>query len=164
MYHPKYAMFFDMHTLQTCPDVGGNFDAALFAAKLKETGVDLTGFHAKCNQGFCYYDTKIGNRHPAMEAGRDIFGEVVSECAKQGIKVSAYFNCGLSNEDAVLHPEWSRMGLAGNILHPEAYDLGWISPYIRTMCPNSPWRDHLMSMIREVRDRYDVAGFLFDSF
>ena len=164
MYHPRYAMFFDMHTLQTCPDVGRDFDAARFAAKLKETGVDLTGFHAKCNQGFCYYDTKIGNRHPSMAPGRDIFGEVVSECGKQGIKVSAYFNCGLSNEDAVLHPEWSRMGLAGNILHPEVYDIGWISPYIRTMCPNSPWRDHLMNMIREVRDRYDVAGFLFDSF
>ena len=164
MYHPKYAMFFDMHTMQACPAVGKDFDAAAFAAKLKETGVDLTGFHAKCNQGFCYYDTKIGNRHPSMTPGRDIFGEVVSECGKQGIKVSAYFNCGLSNEDAVLHPDWSRMGLAGNILHPEAYDIGWISPYIRTMCPNSPWRDHLMNMIREVRDNYPVAGFLFDSF
>ena len=95
MYHPRYAMFFDMHTLQTCPDVGRDFDAARFASKLKETGVDLTGFHAKCNQGFCYYDTKIGNRHPSMAPGRDIFGEVVSECGKQGIKVSAYFNCGL---------------------------------------------------------------------
>ena len=164
MYHPQYAMFFDMHTMQTCPEVGMNFDAKRFAEKLHEIGVDLTGFHAKCNQGFCYYNTQIGNRHPSMAEGRDIFGEVVSECGKRGIKVSAYFNCGLSNEDAVLHPEWSRVGLAGNILHPEVYDIGWISPYIRTMCPNSPWRDHLMNMIREVRDRYPVAGFLFDSF
>ena len=164
MYHPEYAMFFDMHTQQACPTVGKDFDAARFAANLKRSGVDLVGFHAKCNQGFCYFDTKIGLRHPALYNGRDIFGEVVSECAKQNIKVSAYFNCGLSNEDAVVHPEWSRMGLQGNILHPEAYDIGWISPYIRTMCPNSPWRDHLMNMIREVREKYDVAGFLFDSF
>ena len=133
MYHPEYAMFFDMHTQQACPTVGKDFDAARFAANLKRSGVDLVGFHAKCNQGFCYFDTKIGLRHPALDNGRDIFGEVVSECAKQNIKVSAYFNCGLSNEDAVVHPEWSRMGLQGNILHPEAYDIGWISPYIRTM-------------------------------
>ena len=164
MHHPKYAMFFDFHTLKACPDVGHGFDAERFAGQLQETGVDLVGFHAKCNQGFCYYDTEIGIRHPSLPPGKDLFGEVVAACNKRGIRVSAYFNCGLSNEDAVRHPEWSRTGLNGEKLHPEVYDLGWISPYIRTMCPNSPWRDHLMAMIREVRGKYPVAGFLFDSF
>ena len=164
MYHPKYAMFFDMHTMKACPDVGRDFHADVFAENLKKTGVDLVGFHAKCNQGFCYFDTQTGIRHPALPPERDLFGEVVRECARRNIKVSAYFNCGLSNEDAVRHPEWSRIGMAGNLLHPEVYDLGWISPYIRTMCPNSPWRDHLMKLIGEVREKYPVAGFLFDSF
>ena len=164
MHHPKYAMFFDMHTMKACPDVGRDFHADIFAENLKKTGVDLVGFHAKCNQGFCYFDTQTGIRHPALPPERDLFGEVVRECARRGIKVSAYFNCGLSNEDAVRHPEWNRVGMAGNLLHPEIYELGWVSPYIRTMCPNSPWRDHLMKLIDEVREKYPVAGFLFDSF
>ena len=164
MYHPKYSMFFDMHTMKGCPEVGKNFDAAVFAQKLKNAGVDFCGFHAKCNQGFSYYNTKIGNRHPSMAEGQDLFGDVVAQCNKAGIQVTAYFNCGLSNEDAIKHPEWSRVGLDGNILHPEIYDIGWITPYMRTMCPNSPWREHLLSMIKEVKDNYPVAGFLFDSF
>ena len=164
MYHPKYSMFFDMHTMKGCPEVGKNFDAAVFAQKLKNAGVDFCGFHAQCNQGFSYYNTKIGNRHPSMAEGQDLFGDVVAQCNKAGIQVTAYFNCGLSNEDAVKHPEWSRVGLDGNILHPEIYDIGWITPYMRTMCPNSPWREHLLSMIKEVKDNYPVAGFLFDSF
>ena len=164
MYHPKNSMFFDFHTMQACPDVGHAFDAEEFAGQLQQAGVDLVGFHAKCNQGFCYFDTKTGIRHPSLPEGKDLFGEVVSACNRRGIQVTAYFNCGLSNEYAIRHPDWSRVGLNGEILHPEIYDIGWVNPYIRTMCPNSPWRDHLMELIREVRDRYPVAGFLFDSF
>ena len=75
MYYPKYSMFFDMHTMQACPDVGHAFDAEIFAEQLKNTGVDLVGFHAKCNQGFCYFDTKTGIRHPSLPEGRDLFGK-----------------------------------------------------------------------------------------
>ena len=164
MYRPKYAMFFDLHTMQACPDVGHAFDAEKFAEQLHNAGADLVGFHAKCNQGFCYFDTKTGIRHPSLPEGRDLFGEVVTACNKRGIQVSAYFNCGLSNEDAIRHPDWSRIGMHGEALHPEIYDLGWVTPYMRTMCMNSPWHDHLLGLIREVRDRYPVAGFLFDSF
>ena len=164
MFYPRYSMFFDMHTMQACPDVGHAFDAQEFAAQLKHAGVDLVGFHAKCNQGFCYFNTKTGIRHPSLPEGKDLFGEVVSACNQRGIQVSAYLNCGLSNEDAIRHPEWSRIGIDGKALHPEIYDIGWVTPYMRTMCPNSPWRDYLFQLIREVRDQYPVAGFLFDSF
>ena len=61
-----YALFFDNHTAKACPDVGHRFDAELFADQIEDIGADLVGFHAKCNQGFCYYDTKIGNRHPSL--------------------------------------------------------------------------------------------------
>ena len=126
MYFPKFSMFFDMHTMQACPDVGHAFDAQEFAAQLKHTGVDLVGFHAKCNQGFCYFNTKTGIRHPSLPEGKDLFGEVVSACNRQGIQVSAYLNCGLSNEDAIRHPEWSRIGIDGKALHPEIYDIDFI--------------------------------------
>ena len=164
MYHPQYAMFFDLHTQKSFPAFVNGFDAASFAEKLAGAGVDLVGFHAKCNQGFCYYNTSTGIRHPSLPEGFDLLGEVIKECGKKNIRVSAYFNCGLSNEDAVQHPEWSKMGMAGNILHPEIYDIGWITPYMRAMCPNTPWRQHLLGMIKEVRDQYPAAGFLFDSF
>ena len=44
MFVPHYSMFFDMHTMQACPDVGHAFDAEKFADQLKNAGVDLVGF------------------------------------------------------------------------------------------------------------------------
>ncbi len=162
MHNPKYCLFFDNHTMAACPDVGVDFDAAAFSQKLSDCGVDLIGFPAKCNQGFCYYNTAIGIRHPSLR--RDMFGELVAACQTRKIAVTAYFNCGLSNEDAIRHPEWNTISPGGAILHPDIYELGWVSPYIRTMCVNSPYRDYLISMILEVANKYPVAGFLLDSF
>lgn len=160
MHNPKYALFFDNHTMAACPDVGSELDAEKFADRLGGCGVDLVGFAAKCNQGFCYYDTETGIRHPSLK--RDMFGELVAACRARGIAVSAYLNCGLSNEDALRHPEWSTVSPKGEILQSGIY--GWVSPFIRTMCLNSPYRDHLIALIREVARKYPVAGFLLDSF
>lgn len=162
MHRPKYAMFFDNHTMAKCHDVGAEFNAEEFSKRIKNCGVDLVGFAAKCNQGFCYYDTEIGIKHPSLK--RDIFGEMVTACKEKGIAVTAYLNCGLSNEDAIRHLEWNTVAPNGAVLHPEVYDLGWVSPYIRTMCVNSPYRDYLISLILEVARKYPVAGFLLDSF
>ncbi|MFA6930919.1 MAG: alpha-amylase family protein [Lentisphaeria bacterium] len=164
MHPPKYIMFFDHHTMKACPDVGHHFDADEFASSLQAAGVDLLGFHAKCNQGFCYYDTQTGIRHPSLPPGRDLFGETVMACNQRGIAVTAYLNCGLSNEDAIRHPEWSMISPDGKMLHPDIYDIGWVTPYMRTMCLNSPYRDYLLNLIKEVRDKYPVSGFLLDSF
>jgi hypothetical protein len=162
MYKPKYALFFDNHTMAACPDVGVNFNADEFAGRISDCGADFVGFHAKCNQGFCYYDTEIGIKHPSLH--RDMFGEMVVACQSRNIAVTAYFNCGLSNEDAIRHPEWNTISPKGEVLQASVYDLGWISPYIRTMCVNSPYRDYLISLILEVARKYPVAGFLLDSF
>jgi Hypothetical glycosyl hydrolase 6 len=160
----KYAMFFDFHTMKFCPDVGHGFDADKFANQLSSCGVDLIGFPAKCNQGFCYYDTTAGIRHPSLEEGRDLFGEIVSACRKQGITVNAYLNCGLSHEVALEHPEWNMLSPDGRILHPDIGDIGEVTPYMRLLCLNSPYRDYLMKLVSEVIDKYEVGGFLLDSF
>ena len=163
MIKPQYVLFFDNHTMQACHNVGHQFDADIFARQMKDAGAELVGFHAKCNQGFCYYDTKIGIRHPSLKPGHDYFGDLVSACVKQGIKVTAYLNCGLSNEDGVAHPEWCQLGKDGNFFHPEILGT-MITPYARIMCINSPYRDYILSLIREVKEKYPVSGFLLDSF
>jgi len=162
MHRPKYALFFDNHTMAACPDVGAEFNAAEFTDRIKDCGADYVGFAAKCNQGFCYYDTEIGIPHPSLK--KDMFGEMVAASQERGIAVCAYFNCGLSNEDALRHLEWNTISPKGSILHPEIDVGGWVSPYIRTLCVNSPYRDYLISLILEVAGKYPVSGFLFDSF
>ena len=163
MKKPKYILFFDNHTQKDCYDVGHNFNADKFAADLTTVGADYVGFHAKCNQGFCYYDTETGVRHPSLKEGHDLFGEVVEACTKRNIGVTAYFNCGLSNEDGVNHPEWCKITPDDKVFHKYVLESD-ITPYMRIMCVNSPYRDHLLKMIAEVKEKYPVSGFLFDSF
>lgn len=162
MYSPKYCMFFDFHTMKACPDVGYGFSAEDFVGNLKNCGIDLIGFPAKCNQGFCYFDTRTGTRHPALR--KDMFGDIVRACGKLDIKVNAYLNCGLSNETAIEHPEWCMVSPEGRLLRPDIYGIGEVTPYMRTLCFNSPYRDYLLGLIQEVAEKYPVSGFLLDSF
>lgn len=164
MHQPKYAMFFDFHTQKMCKGVGSEFDADKFAGWLADCGVDTVGIHAKCNQGFCYYDTKVGTRHPTLAAGQDMFGDAVAACNARGIQVVAYLNCGLSNETLVQHPEWSNISPEGRLLHPDIYGFGEVTPYMRVACMNTPYREYFFSLVREILEKYPVVGFLFDSF
>lgn len=162
MHKPKYALFFDNHTMAGVPDVGSEFNAEEFSDQIKACGVDYVGFTAKCNQGFCYYPTKTGIIHPSLKT--DMFGSFVNACKKKNITVAAYFNCGLSNEDALRHLDWCTISPKGEILHPGVFELGWVTPYLRTMCLNSPYRDYLITLIKEVAGLYPIGGFLLDSF
>ena len=99
----KYTLFYDFHTSTILPDVGANFDVEKFTDDLVEAKVDYLTWHARCNQGSAYYDTQIGYKHPSLK--RDLFGEIVKSCHKKGIRVSAYFNGGLSDEELLARLE-----------------------------------------------------------
>ncbi len=154
-HYPKYSLFFDNHTQRACPDVGAEFDAEEFVGRIADCGVDFATFHARCNQGFAYYDTRIGTRHPSLKG--DLFGQIVQACKKRDIAISAYLNAGISNEEALQHPNWATLDRSGRIQRDPP-----LTPDVRTMCYNSPYRDHLLAMIREVAENYPVDGFFLD--
>ena len=154
----KYSLFFDNHTMKACPDVGVNFDAQKFVAEVKSCGVDFLTFHARCNQGFAYYDTKIGIRHPSLR--RDLFGELAEECRKNDILLNAYINAGISHEEGMLHRDWTRITPDGQTY---AFNAKKDNAGFMTMCSsNSGYVDHVISMALEVLERYPVSGFFFD--
>ena len=153
VYYPKYALFYDFHTSPVVKDIGKNFDAEAFAARLARNGVDFISFPVRCNQGMAYYDTKIGIRHYGLDY--DLFGELVKACAKYNIRVNAYFNGGISQEESRLHPDWQARPKNA----PAITD---VHPFNRTVCGNTPYRQHLIAMACEVAQKYDVAGFFVD--
>ena len=67
MHQPKYCLFYDNHTMPAIPDVGESFDVEAFTDRIKDCGVDYLTFHARCNLGMAYYDTKIGIKHPSLK-------------------------------------------------------------------------------------------------
>lgn len=155
MHQPKYCLFYDNHTMPACPDVGTNFDADVFTDRIKKCGVDYLTFHARCNLGMAYYDTKIGIKHPSLKY--DLFGKLADACQRKGIALTAYINGGISSAEGALHREWTTLYFDGREYREPRF-----TPYVRTMCYNTPYRDHLIAMIREIANNYPVSGFFID--
>jgi hypothetical protein len=155
MHQPKYCLFYDNHTMPACPDVGENFDAEAFTDRIKRCGVDQLTFHARCNQGMAYYNTKIGIKHPSLKY--DLFGKLADACQRKDIALIAYLNGGISSAEGVLHREWTTLYFDGRENRKPSF-----TPYVRTMCYNTPYRDHLIAMIEEIAHNYPVSGFFID--
>lgn len=155
MHEPKYCLFYDNHTMPACPDVGENFDVEAFTDRLKRCGVDYLTFHARCNLGMAYYDTKIGIKHPSLKY--DLFGKLADACQRKGIALTAYINGGISSAEGLLHRDWTTLAFDGREYRDPRF-----TPYVRTMCYNSPYRDHLIAMVKEIAKNYPVSGFFID--
>lgn len=155
IHNPKYCLFYDNHTMQAFPDFGENFDVEAFTDRIKKCGVDYLVFHARCDQGMAYYNTKIGTRHPSLKY--DLFGKLAESCLRKGIALTAYFSGGISQEEGLKHREWTTLYFDGR-----AYREPRFTPYVRTMCYNSTFRDHLIEMIKEVVTNYPISGLFID--
>ena len=154
MHKVKYALFYDNHTHMENPDVGKNFDPGHFTDEAKKCGVDYIAFHARCNAGMAYYNTSIGKRHPSLSY--DLFGRLAECCKARDIALVAYLNGGISTMELIEHREWRTQYFPGE----DRY--GKIDPFSITACYNSPYRNHLLSMIREIASNYPVQGFFID--
>ncbi len=155
MHQPKYCLFYDNHTMPACPDVGANFDAETFTDRIKRCGVDQLTFHARCNLGMAYYDTKIGIKHPSLKY--DLFGKLANACERKNISLIAYLNGGISSAEGLLHREWTTLCFDGREYREPRF-----TPYVRTMCYNTQYHDHLIAMVEEIARHYPVSGFFID--
>lgn len=155
IHQPKYCLFYDNHTMPACPDVGTNFNADDFTDRIKQCGVDQLTFHARCNLGMAYYDTKIGIKHPSLKY--DLFGKLADACQLKDIALIAYLNGGISSAEGIQHREWTTLYFDGRENREPRF-----TPYVRTMCYNTPYRDHLIAMVKEIAHNYPVSGFFID--
>ncbi|MFA6928812.1 MAG: alpha-amylase family protein [Lentisphaeria bacterium] len=151
----KYALFYDFHTLATNPEVGIHFDAEAFTDQMTACGVDFLTFHARCNQGNAYYNTKVGRRHPSLKF--DLIKDLSDACQRKGIILSLYFNGHLSEEETLAHPEWADVPM-----QQEQRLQRKESPFFHQVCYNSGFGDHMLEMVKELLAGYAVDGFFFD--
>ncbi len=150
----KRAIHIDFHTMPGICNFNESWDPERFAVTLQRAQVRYVNMFAKCNEGFAYYPTKIGVPYAGMQG--DMFGDLLRECHKRDIGVSAYLNVGYDHEQAHRHREW-------RVLPEQFADPYGIAKYFIDMCYyHGGYRDYLLAMTREVRDRYDVDGFFFD--
>jgi alpha-L-fucosidase len=111
-FHPISAhqrqIHLDFHTSPFIPDVGSEFDANEFAQTLKKAHVNSVTVFAKCHHGMCYYPTKTGTQHPALN-GRDMLGEQIEALHRAGIRAPIYTTVVWEEDAAARFPTWRQM-------------------------------------------------------
>lgn len=139
----------DYHTPPHADCVGASFDAEEYVERLSRIGCEVIYFFAKDVFGNCYWNTKVGFKHPHL-GGRDLLGEVVEAARRRGVRVVAYYNA-LDEISAKRHPEWRHRGLEG-VPGSEGF-------YV---CFNSPWLEEVfLPELGELLE-YDISGLFFD--
>lgn len=156
----------DFHTSPFIPDVGVEFNAATFAATFKAAHVNSVTVFAKCHHGQCYYPTKTGTPHPALD-GRDLLGEQIEALHREGIRCPIYTTVVWEEDVAHRHPEWRQMTrngkFAGGHLSPDGkpgVPGNW--QYNNFLDPD--YQDYIEAHVRELFSRYGdaVDGIFFD--
>ncbi len=152
----KRAIHIDFHTMPGIYNFNQNWDPKEFAKILKDAKVKYINAFAKCNLGFAYYPTEIGVPYPGMKG--DMFGDLLRECHKNDIGVTAYFNVGLDHEQARLHRDWTVLNKEGQVIYGDR-----TANFFRNMCFNHEgYRAYIMGMMQEVVDQYDIDGLFLD--
>ena len=151
----KRAAHFDFHTMPGVYDFGAGFDAAEFAQILSDAHIEYINMFARCNVGFSYYPTKIGVTYPTMKG--NLFGDILLECKKRGIEVTAYLNGGVNHELMVKKPEFMRINKDGTVYTGDLH----ASNFFRSPCFNTPYREYLYEEIKEILS-LDPAGIFCD--
>ncbi len=106
--------------------------------------------------GTSYYQSKIAPHYPGLGT-RDLLQEVIEAGHQNNQKVIAYVASIWGNAEMYReHPDWAQRKANGDVT-------SWDEQYNSVaMCPNSPYHDHLASIVREIGENYDVDGFYFD--
>ena len=151
----KRAVHIDFHTMPGIHDFNREWDPAIFAQTLQDAGVTYINAFARCNIGFAYYPTRIGIPYPGLKG--DMFGDLLRECHRRDIGVSAYINVGLDHEQSARHMGWLRLDQEGRVIRGDR-----TGNFFRELCYNNPeYRAYHFGMLKEII-AYDPDGYFFD--
>jgi hypothetical protein len=114
-------------------------------------GATFQGF-SQDHFGVSFFPTALGHKHVNLKEGRDHIREYSEALHRRGKKFFAYY----CYQDRYLwdrNPDWRQKDASGS-------DIGSLN--FGDLCPNSPYRDHVIMRVGEINRNYDVDGWLLD--
>ena len=143
----------DNHVADWDPMLLSRFDPADYVATIAGAGFQSLMHAAISCAGLCLWPSKIGTMHRGLR-GRDYFGEVMEQCKRHGLHRVVYFHVVWENHACEMHPEWR--------FQPEEGEDAYLQGRYGYTCPNTPYRDYALSLVRELVSRYDFEAMFND--
>ncbi len=157
----------DFHTSELIPDIGKHFSKEQFQGALKLGRVNYINIFGKGHHGLAYFPTKVGQMHPNLDF--DLLGAQIEACHEIGVTCPVYYTVGLSEQDALKHPEWVMRHRDGSlqVKHDSGFaDAKPMDPKPEgqwyRMCLNTGYHEHMMEQVKELCEGYDLDGVWFD--
>lgn len=161
---PIRQIHLDFHTSEHCQDIGAEFSEEQFTEALKIGKVQSINFFACCHHGWTYYpNSTLGIDHPHLKT--DLVGGMLSACRKAGVNAVVYITVGWNDRAARLHPEWCIRKPDGSFENcPKEEHPNSPRPFTvwKRMCLNTAYLDEVLSVTRDVMERYNPPGMWFD--
>jgi len=133
-------------------------DPKNYVKMLKLANVKSAMIYANSHVGYCYWPTRTGHMHRGIR-GRDVLGEIIDLCHKEGIDVIVYYSLIFNNWAYEHHPEWRIIDLDGQASRERSGQAGRYG----VCCPNSPgYRKFVLDQIEELGKNYEFEGIFFD--
>lgn len=137
------------------PDSIREFDADALASMVSACGAAVGATFQGFSQdhfGVSFFQTKLGHMHVNLASGRDHIYEYSEALHKRGLRFFAYY-CFQDRYLWDRQPDWRQKDASGD-------DIGHVN--FGDLCPNSPYREHVISRMSEISRNYDVDGWLLD--
>lgn len=163
--------FYDQYANNEQATAFSHYDPDRIAGELIATGADIVTIYAANQFSIAYYPSAIWPQHPGLK-GRDYVGDLVTRLHAAGKKVITYINWLESK-----HPAWNSLTFGdGEPSYPFPL-ASWADPsqpngsvynipggHWQIPCINSPKREQVLSIARELLERYRPDGFHLDMF
>tara|TARA_R110002124_G_scaffold77169_8_gene206637 strand:+ start:14600 stop:16717 length:2118 start_codon:yes stop_codon:yes gene_type:complete len=123
---------------------------------LEETDPEFLLVTARSHNGKWFCDVSFGDKHRGL-GEVDQVAAVIDRFREKGKPVVAYFSAVYDQELYERHPDWKQVNADG---HPVGD--GDNKSWGKTVCLNSPYREYLTEMIRELLATHELDGVFFD--
>lgn len=137
------------------PEAVGNLDIGRWVNHCADAGATSVCIDIK-TQAYALYDSEFIEKDPAL-GSRDLAAEVSDATRKLGLKWCAYIAPQELESLLDTRLEWEQKTEDGS--SPMRQGGGWMKT---CFCWNSPYRDLLVSVLREIAEKYKPHGFFID--
>lgn len=130
------------------------FDPHEAVGLLADCGINtIVCFAVGYLRGEAYYPSAVAPPHRQL-GGRDLFGDVLAAAHGRGLAVCGYVNSLFGGpEHHERHPRWTQRWVDGRET---------VQGDAKALCPNSPYRRHVVEVCAEVAERYAIAALYLD--
>ena len=159
----------DMHIEDWDPLFLSEFSPEVYVKNLKRAKINYAMIYLQSHVGLCYFPTKVGSIHRALEGKSDLIRQVVDLCHQSDIKVCGYYSLIYNTREHDKHPDWQMKhenGISGREGKVDATGQVFTSTKGRRYglcCPTNPdYRKFVYDQIDEILEYFDVDAMFFD--